>query len=256
MRFWHGLAALSIALAPASALAKCAAPSEFLVPSEGDLPSNPALHLFLPFWKKDAPDLTVKDQDGNPLQYEIKAVTSSPAFDVLRIDVVSAGASSISLSFERGAGRHLPERTFRIDPRYASAPRSAARIESVTESSYQWTCSREELQQLQIDTAAPLYRVEWAASESDFRAGNRKSVLLPHRLQDLAFNWNENPVPATALLALGQINCTGSTFDWTQGPVWVAVVAMYPDGSETPLGEPALVKPPSSSRGKSPNWNK
>jgi hypothetical protein len=255
MRFWHGFAALSIVLAPASALAKCAAPNEVLVPAEGDLPIDPSLHLFLPFWKKEAPEITVKDQDGNPLEHKLTAVTSSPAFDVLRIEVESAGATSISVSFG-STGRQPPERTFRIDPRYATAPRSAARIESVTESSYEWTCSREELQQLEIDTAAPLYRVEWASSERDFHAGKRTSLLLPHRLKELAFRWNKDPVPTSALLPIGQINCTGKTHDWTQGAIWAAVVAMYPDGSETPLGEPVLVKPPPSSRGRQRDWSK
>lgn len=250
MRLWLGFAALSIALAPASALAKCAGPGAFLVPFEGDLPGDPSVHLFFPSWMKDAPDVVVKDQDGNPLEHRIVAVPSSSAFQVLRIDVESAGATSLALSFANDSGRALPERTFRIDPKYAPAPRSAARIESVTESSYEWTCSHEEAQQLSVDTRAPLYRVEWAASEREFRAGNRQQVLLPHRIKELAFRWNDSPVPDSPLLVLGHLNCTGSTLDWKQGAIWAAVVALYPDGSETPLGEPMRVKPPSSSRGK------
>lgn len=252
MRFWPVLAAVLLA-APGAALAKCASPGAFLVPIDGDLPANPSLHVFFPSWTKEPPVLTVTDEQGNDLEYRIVAVPSSKAFQVVRVEVETGAATSIVVSTE--SFRETKPRTYRIDRSYAPAPRARVRIEATSESSYQWTCSHEEVRSLSVDTAAPLYRVEWAESEKAFRAGERRTVLLAHRTQELAFRWNDKPVPATALLPLGYLNCTGATLEW-EGPIWAAIVAMYPDGSETPLGEPEQIQPPSSSEGKSPDWSR
>lgn len=248
MRSWPVVAAFaaSALFAPSTALAKCAGPSAFLVPADGDLPANPSIHLFFPAWTKAPPVLTVKDEAGNELEHTLVAVPSTKAFQVVRIDVESGAATSLVVS--RDMHGTAKEQAYRIDPSYAKAPRSSVRIESATESSYQWTCSHEELRNLSVDTTAPLYRVEWAESEKAFRDGERKTLLLPHRTSELAFR-GDKPVPTTASLPLGHINCTGSTLEWN-GPIWAAVVAMYPDGSETPLGEPEQIPPPPSSKGR------
>lgn len=246
MRFWPVLAALLLSV-PSVAAAKCAAPGPFLVPAEGDLPANPSLHLFFPAWSKEPPPFTIKDGQGNELEHTVVAVASSKAFQVVRIDIASGDATSIVVSQESYGT--TKDRTYRVDRSYAPAPRSRVRITSTPESSYEWMCSHEELRNLTVDTTAPLFRVEWAESEKAFRAGERKSVLLAHRTTELAFRWNEKPVPETASLPLGHLNCTGATLEWN-GPIWAAVIAVYPDGSETPLGEPEEIPPPSSSKGK------
>lgn len=251
MRFWPVLAALSLSL-PSVAAAKCAAPGAFLVPANGDLPANPTLHLFFPLWTKEPPAISITDGQGNELEHRLVALPSTKAFQVVRIEVESGAATSIVVLQEsRGTDR---SQTHRIDPSYAPAPRSRVRIEGAVESSHEWTCSYEEVRNLSVDTIAPLYRVEWADSEKAFRDGERKTLLLPHRVRELAFRWSDEVLlPKAALLPLGHINCTGSTLEWN-GPIWAAVVAVYPDGSETPLGEPEEIQPPASSKGKARDW--
>ncbi len=235
---------------PSAVSAKCAAPGAFLVPGSGEVPQNPALHLFVPSWMEQAPVLTARSGD-HVLASKMTIVGSSPAFRVYRIEIETGDSSSIDVSFERWSNE--VHGTYHVDARYAGAPRSAVQIEEITEKSYQWTCSYEETRRLGVDTRAPLYRVEFAASEEEFRSGVRRSLHLPHRTSEVAFRWEDSEVPESPLLVLGHVDCLGSTLEW-KGPIWAAIVAMYPDGTETPLGAPQRIDPPSSSKGKGPTF--
>lgn len=194
------------------------------------------------------------DQDGRPLRHRLVELQSSPVFKVVRVDVETGLARTITVTYTyRGyAGAMFPrEDSYTIDANYSPSRHAAVRVESFSESMYYWTCSAEALQMLSVDTVAPVFRVEWADSEDQFLRGPRQTVLLAHRTKDLAFSYGE--VSVTPQLDLGYIDCAGATIDW-KSPIWVAVVAIFPDGSETPVGKPILIPPPSHP--SDPPWKK
>ena len=233
-------------LAAPAAHAKCASPGAFVVPDGGPLPMNPRLHVFVPAWRDGLPKLDITNEDGVTLDHTIVAVTSSKAFDVFQVDVRSVNVETIHVEIE-GARR---KNSYAIDRGWKAPSASPVRVTTVGESSFEWTCSNEEARLLTPDTQAPLYRVTWAQSEEAFRAGKHESVLLPNLTKALAWNWEGKPVKGAAELPLGKLNCSGNTLEW-QGPIWAAVVAIHPDGTETPLGDPIEIAPPVSSKGRS-----
>ncbi len=226
--------------APRSSRAVCASPHPFLVPHTGALPRNPTLHLFYAASGSDAvPQVQVRDARGRELRFDASKVDGA---EVLRIQIETRGAASIEVSF-RTDDEDLQKVVYRIDPNVPGAAAAPPRILSVTESSYHWSCSWEALQALALDVKAPLFRVEWAESEAAFASGSRRVILLPHRYVEVAFLSPESHVPESAVLPLGDINCWERTLEW-KGPIWAAVAALYPDGSQTPLSEPLRIDPP------------
>jgi hypothetical protein len=242
----RSVALLSVILAVAlgasgSSRARCGTLHPFLVPHAGALPRNPTLHLFYPASDPDAvPRVQVRDASGRALRFDASKIDGA---QLLRIEIETRGAASIEVSFRTDEDA-LRKVVYRIDPSVRGAAAVSPRILSVSESSYSWSCSWEALQALALDVKAPLFRVEWAESEAAFAAGSRRTILLPHRFGDLAFLSPETHVPESAVLPLGDMNCAPSTLEW-KGPIWAAVAAMYPDGSQTPLSEPLRIDPPS-----------
>ena len=236
------------AAAPGAA-ADCQRPLSAVVPAGGaSLPPNPVLYLFTPGSGR-ASDLRVSDADDRPVSFTMRRLPGPDAFQVHLVRVkAKAGTRLIvrpsRLDYDR-VSRYLVADTWR------RPSKARVTIDRVQTHSLPETCRGYVTRDLVVRRLAPAYRVEWAASAEDYRAGERRSLVLPFSLLELG--------PATkrqtrfALLELGDPHCLGQTFVWGRQPVFVGVAALHADGSEDPPPEqPTRVTPPPKHRRRTP----
>lgn len=242
-----------VLLTPAAALAKCAMPGAFFAPEAGGtVPPNPTLFLFSSKWRGESAELAVLDGAGKALKFASTIVTSTDALIVKRLVVEApAGEVVLELRDKRSAD------TAPLRARYAVAagkPLATGRpveLLGITEEASSWTCSYQSTRNLTPSVVAPAYRIEWASSEADYRAGKRETLVLPYRMRRF-FHWGDKPFefPPAAQLELGHVNCTGRTFEW-KGPIWLGVAALHEDGTEDPPApDPVRVEPPPAPPGR------
>jgi hypothetical protein len=108
----------------------------------------------------------------------------------------------------------------------------------------QWTCSHTRTRNLHFAAAAWAYRVVAAPTAQALAAGQGKAFVVPRALEQM-WGYDVGRISTTASLALGHANCFGPTFDWSGGAVVATVLALLPDGSETPVtATPLAIDPP------------
>lgn len=239
------IAVLVVLASPSISFAKCAYPGAFVVPEADELPPDPTLHLFFHGSARVTPEVAIHDQAGRQVPFEVVALEGAMELQALRITVRTGDASSITVALDASWPPEGRNKSYRIVDAESLAPRERLRLDEVADSSYEWSCSYEEARILKIASLAPVHRVEWSRSEADFREGRRAALLFPLNLRKQAFRWSgDERVRETAAIPLGYVNCFGPTLDWDDGPIWVGVVGVYPDGSETPMSLPVRVEPP------------
>jgi len=225
------------ASAPAAAHASCLARS-FFAPQRV-LGSNPTIYLFDPM-KAGTIRLEAKTAEA-ALATDAVEVSRYEAYRVLRISVRTS--SDFVLTAFRDISRTEAERLmgpqrapsikWPITETVASArfevrtPTERTAVASVTIAGLEfeeseWTCSFQRTRNLAPSVEAPAYRLEWALSAADYRRGQRKHLVLPG-----ARAGTETSVK------LGHLDCVGWTFPWEGPDVFVGLVALHADGSET-----------------------
>jgi hypothetical protein len=209
-------------------------------PSE-QLPPDPVIHLFV--YSGQAHDertpLRVLSNEGHPLAVELKRVDVAAgggrtpvAVYQARLRTGSARAFVVYLRGERPV-------EFKIDPRWRGVAGAPVQITQIGVSTGA-VCPQELTRDLGLSVKAAAYIVEWAKSEDDYRSGKRQRRWLPFQLP-LAESFGvideeAAPVQPAGRLQLGEPACLGRNFVWPSGrPVYVGVVAILPDGSQTPL---------------------
>ena len=221
---------LTIATSPA--LAKCARPGPAAYPTVEVLASEPVLHLFVPKHQEPDPIFTL---DGVALDVELVPVSETPAYSVFRAEI-PADEGALTLNW----GYRNQQWTLDPDADVDSAPASIG-IEKAEMESSGWVCSYTSLWNLTPTVLAPVYRVEVAADRESWSAGKRRSFLVPGDLRQM---WGVSAV--NTMVQVGHANCFGHTFEWADddASVWVALVGVYPDGTETELGTPIRLPAP------------
>jgi hypothetical protein len=141
----------------------------------------------------------------------------------------------------RAAYRHSPsEIDYQVSRRFAPpGVHRPVSIIGVSSESWSWTCSYQTTRNLRPSHRAPAYRVEWALTEADFRAGHRESLVVP--------GWYESGGKGEAqgpwVVKLGALDCRAPNFDW-KAPIYAGLVALEVDGTESPEPtEPVRVEP-------------
>ncbi|MFN7131758.1 MAG: hypothetical protein ACK4N5_06730 [Myxococcales bacterium] len=225
-----------IMLGAPEAAAKCASRSSWLAPGSGTaLPKKPSLYLFVPKGGEyplpaSQLPLTLSDAKTRKLVvHRVTALDGQPSFDAYRIDILDSGAFTLHVRLSFGEWDEL-QATYEVGRAEAKRDPGAVRILSTSESAYRWTCSWHATRNLHVSTSAPAFRVEFASSAEAYASGPRGKVTVD------ASRGNE--------LQLGHVNCGGFTFPWGDEPLYLGVVALFSDGSESPLPrEPTRVEP-------------
>ena len=196
--------------------------------------------------------LAVLDGAGRPLKFTSTSIDGAPALVVRQLRVeATAGEVVVELRDARSPETQPLRARYTLGPATPRASGRPVEILGVEAEASAWTCSYQSTRNLTPSVVAPAYRVEWAASEADFRAGKRATLVLPSRMERF-FHWGDQPFvsPAAGQLELGHVNCTGKTFDWN-GPIWVGVAALFEDGTEDPpAATPVRLEPPPVATGK------
>ncbi len=223
------LFALQIVSGPA--LAKCASPGPTAFPSAGALPTRPTLHLFIPSHREEAPQFTL---DGKPLDVKVVPVSKTPAYDVFEVDI-PATTGALQLKWRYG------EQEWTIRDGSSSKVPASINITDTEARSSAWTCSWASEWLLTPSASAPVYRVEVAETRLAWSAGDRRSVYVPGDLRQM---WGDSAM--NAVVQLGHANCFGHTLEWPDedASLWVGLVGVYPDGSETEVGDPIQLEAP------------
>ena len=124
---------------------------------------------------------------------------------------------------------------------YGAVPRIIPGVEIVEQKRHElsWTCSHQLTNDLLLDTSAPVFRLVYAATEADYRAGKTESLILPGSMR--AFF--EGP-PNGKALELGHVSRFGHPIA-NQRRIFAGVQALFADRSATPLpAAPVLIDVP------------
>lgn len=220
----------------------CLASRPFITPVSGTkLPPNPVLYVFTRS-HDNAPQASVESADPNA-GVKVELVSGNDTFEAYKLSVKQEveGALKIVVDFksshETGTASIAPN--YVIDRAWKRPGDKSVRIDSLTKEMRSWQCSHNQTYNLRPSVSAMAYRVEWATTPTDFAAGNRESGVFPYSLEPF---FQPQGGPFEAVIKLGHANCLSNTFRWPAAIVYVGLVALHPDGSETPNNEvPAAV---------------
>ena len=230
-------AALVVVCSASDAEAKCAAPGAHFEPASGAVPVSAVVRMFVPPHQLNGPPaVTALDAAGKPVATTIATESTSDAFNSYRI-AFAAKSGTVTLRF---AGKYgAPhEATYAIDPTYA-APKFTPPKLTLTRVQTSWTCSHQLTRNITFPSVAPAYRLTFANNKAAL-AGSKDSVVLPAETRTL-FGYYASS--AGADLALGHVNCMGTTYTWKSGQ-WARITALFPDGSEAEVTPAVWLDPP------------
>jgi hypothetical protein len=228
--------ALSWTSLSATVAADCMASSAFLSPPPGAaLPPSPVLYLFVP---EHLPNPDVRVTSGSSVvKVKVEEVSKNDTFKVLELAVArdAAGqlkivASGVKNKTDYGSFAHA-DGEYTIDPAWKPPADKVVEIKSLTRESKGFTCSHNATYNLRPSTPAIAYRLEYAKSYDDWSAGKRKSAIHPPSLRQF---FDPDSAPGEAVIKLGHAMCLYETFRWPSAYVYAGLVALHPDGSETP----------------------
>lgn len=244
---------------PQAAEAKCAAPQPVLSPETGSrLPPNPTLYAFWPHLAGDKPpQLTARDAKGRSVGLTQSQIAETEAFVVYQLKLATSAAGTVTLKIpkETYSFWRVDSWQFTIDPGWrAPVPPPARSGLSVNTQSSRWTCSYQLSQNLTLPVAAAAFQVTIADSREDYAAGRLRHLVLPPQMAmffgvSTSRDGHDAGHPRSEL-QLGHSNCLGSTWTWTDKPIYVGLSALQPDGSAAPIGTaPVRVDPPATAPG-------
>ncbi len=236
MRTTVSVLALASLLHPVPARADCMASRPFIVPVPGTaLPPDPVIYAFVPEHMAD-PGARIESDDPDA-SVAIQRVSGNDAFNAFRLNVKKKkpGAFEVVVSMKVGKSESVYAASgFTIDPAWKPPADKVVKIDKLTKESDSWECSHNLTYNLQPSVQAMAYRLEWARTQEDFASGKRESAVFPYSLQPF---FDKKPEPAPAVVKLGHANCLSNTFEWPSAFVYAGLVALHPDGSETPPEE-------------------
>jgi hypothetical protein len=225
-----------IVLQTSPALADCMASRPFIVPVPGTaLPPDPVIYAFVPEHMAD-PGARIESDDGEA-SVTIERVSGNETFNAFRLDVKkkAPGSFEVVVSMKVGKSENVyAESSFTIDPAWKPPTDEVVKIDELTKESEAWECSHNMTYNLHPSVQAMAYRLEWSKTQEDFASGKRESAVFPYSLGPF---FQKKPEPAPAVIKLGHANCLSNTFRWPSAYVYAGLVALHPDGSETPAGE-------------------
>ncbi len=204
------------------------------------VPSASRLILFWPRTRPPrAPELTVTDQNGEPLPFTSARVSLAPAYEAYELRIDAGRARSFKVESSTTFWQAVSS-TFTVDAGWR--PASAGPAEQgfdVAYSTYAWPCSFERTRTVSFPSSAPAYRVEWRP-----KGATAWSVLVA----PAHFSWfhdRRRPSAQRSALRLGHLNCMGWNFRWDHPVIEVRVTPLFPDrGEGEPMGPWTLEAPP------------
>ncbi len=240
--------ALLLAL-PSAAAAECGAGGAFFAPETGTIvPQDPVLFYFAYPLGAEAPTFAAKDADGKPLPVTATQVTKAEALVAYRV-AVQASSGAILVEARHGPSGIPSEARYRVGAAGGCAEETPVEIAAVETGFLDSACTYESTRILVVAGGAPAYRVEWARTEAEFRAGMRDTVVLPDDMLRFSHGGELPSFPrGPARLRLGHLMCRGRTMLWDAPAYWVGVTALHTDGREDPPARPVRVDAPSLDR--------
>ncbi len=227
------LVLLASLLQPTRSRADCMASRSFIVPVPGTaLPPDPVIYAFVPEHMAD-PGARIESDDKG-VSVTIQRVSGNDTFNAFRLDVKkkTPGAFKVVVSMKVGKSENVyAASSFTIDPAWKPPADKVVKIDELTKESLAWECSHNMTYNLHPSVQAMAYRLEWSKTQEDFAAGKRESAVFPYSLAPF---FEKEPSPAPAVVKLGHANCLSDTFRWPSAFVYAGLVALHPDGSETP----------------------
>lgn len=229
--------------------AKCAMPATVFAPADGADTAG-VTYVFVPAYRGST--LSVESRHG--LDTSIDVVSETDSFRAYRVSVTynhtdlednsAAAAYTVVVRSEYGPDRSASYRLF-ADSR-SDAPSELLLLEDPSYAKSAWTCSHTDSVLARPTVDAWAYRIEWARTEADYRAGEREVVVVPRSMR--AF-WGD---AGDAQLELGHLNCFGETVP-SAALADVAYLGIVPLGDwepgaapENPIavqsGEPPVVR--------------
>lgn len=207
-------------------------------PSGSRVPSNPTIHLFLPYARFSGDHEQGHIQVlGEGVEATVRRLSDSSAFEVRSVDVRTGSAKGFRIRVS-GLSREdadVLELSYQVDPEWKApcTPREVTLRDPVREKFF-WTCSGKDVVAFHPSVDAPVYRVEWADTPEDYASGARQLAYFPHDPEAL---WSTSRHP-DARIEIGYANCLGLNLPpRSNRPVrasdvrFLGVAAIFPDGS-------------------------
>lgn len=231
--------ALAVVFSSSDVEAKCAMPGVRFEPPDGSLPPSAVVRLFVPPYHQTSGPLGVYgiDATGKTIAPTVSSESTSDAFTSYRLAFtgLKKGALTVRFTGKYGASR---DATYTIDPGWSRPAFTAPKV-TLTRVQTSWTCSHQLTRNVTFPSLAPAYRLTFAATKPAL-AGSKTSIVLPADVRNLFGGYSS---PGAADLALGHVNCMGSTYEWKSGQ-WARITALFPDGSEVEVSPGVWIDPP------------
>ena len=225
-------------LAASDAHAKCAAPGPKFEPESGSVPTAPVLRLFASTWASPGtPTVTAIDAKGKKLSPVITTESTADAFTSYRLAFPAAAKGKLQVHYV-GANGWTRDAEYTVDPSW-KAPGFVAPKVTLYRVQSSWTCSHQLTRNIQFPNVAPAYRLTFATTVAGL-AKSTTTLVLPADVKTMFVAY---PSTVNADLALGHVNCMGSTYSWNGG-TFAKIVALFPDGSESEVSPGIWLDPP------------
>ena len=260
--------------APYAQALRCRSPRPSLVPAHGELPPRPTVFVFIPqamlprVAVAPAVDVPEEPPDEWASIEEMRFLTpppepdereSNPIFEVTtkhgtRVPVIvreeasdasaervfaltiDASSAVVDVAFRSEAAPAHRQRLGRLvigASRKEPVLSEAVRVAGVHSAFELYAEGRI----LELSVAASAYRVLASDSLADWIAGRRSVLLYPGP---------EKAETSSSKVYLGDRVCGGTSFEWRGPGAWIGVVALFSDGSESPMPtHPTYVTSPS-----------
>jgi hypothetical protein len=229
MRYSGPVLAVAVLVASSDADAKCMMPSVHFEPASGTLPTSPVLWLFVPrYGAPPVARVSATDAAGKKHAASLAIESTSDAFTSYRVTLPKLPAGKLHVSFLDGNGGSR-DADYVVDHAW-KAPAIPSPKMTITRTSTWWTCSHQLTRNVVFPTVSPAYRITLG----------KDVVVLPANTSDMFAAY---PTGGNANLALGHVNCMGSTYDWKGGRS-AKVEALLPDGSATVIATSLWLDPP------------
>jgi hypothetical protein len=225
-------------------LLTCGEPHPTLAPDDGEtIPVDATLYLFQPTWLEPA-WIAVLGDDGQPIAHMLEPIgdhrdTYYPAYRA-RLYVPDKVREVRVRSSDGVTHRYPVDRQWRVPRAGAVVLGESIRIRGDEE------CTPTDAMLFSPSEDAPAYRIEWAATRDDFRHRRINRAVVPRSYVSYVSSARAKPA---ARLAIGRVPCggvIGTHLPRTTAPIYVSVVALYADGSESPASlEPTPLPDPS-----------
>ncbi|MDB4954675.1 MAG: hypothetical protein JWO36_2244 [Myxococcales bacterium] len=192
--------------------------SQISPPSGSVVSPYPTLYFFVPTKDDERVRTAAHDDHGHPLEaHDEVVVKSRQGFSVHKI-VVAAATGTIVLRWSQWSSWLEARYTIGTSPKHA-------RVIGVRDDSGSWACGQVKKLELELDSSAIAYRLEWS---------DGATTVLPARD---AYRYVDPAAPAT-ILEIGRLPCERTNEDLSKLRT-MTLFALYSDGSQERLGAAA-----------------